>query len=360
VCWLSAQLEASKTPVAAIILQSPYTSIRDAASDLLGFTSNFMLDRWPNWLHLVGNGDPNHTVIKSPVLFLHADNDKIINFNHSKLMHSYREKLNLPSELFVQTSAENFIKGHNIFDYERDVVYPSKMFLAKHVPSSSNAFIALPLDVLQRVSRIPLPYYGVSNNHNADQPVKGNRMERDSPLIDPSQPRSDAASISSPNEYSGIVNKCSDYEALAGWTMCCCVFCGECCIAMGYKVCMKSFYAISGTGPFFDYQSLRPDTDDVKKGTILLLFDKSSIAEGDEVAPAALKKQSSSNNKSHRGSLRVATPGKRKSTSISINEVKNPLQASDNKTIGKTAEEDLPYAKVVIPSKKDSIDYIPG
>ena len=87
VCTLASDLELLKTPVGAVILQSPYTSIRDAAADILGCASFFILNRWVNWVYLVGSGPE---VIKSPVLFIHADNDKIINFHHSKLLHEHR------------------------------------------------------------------------------------------------------------------------------------------------------------------------------------------------------------------------------------------------------------------------------
>ena len=76
----------------------------------------------------VGNGNSSDVVIKSPVLLLHADNDKIINCNHSRLLHQYRTMLSLPSELFIQASTDTFVKGHNFFDYEKDVLQPAKVF----------------------------------------------------------------------------------------------------------------------------------------------------------------------------------------------------------------------------------------
>ena len=82
---------------------------------------------WSSLYDQVGNGNSSDVVIKSPVLFLHADNDKIINCNHSRLLHQYRTMLKLPSELFIQASTDTFVKGHNYFDYEKDVLQPSKV-----------------------------------------------------------------------------------------------------------------------------------------------------------------------------------------------------------------------------------------
>jgi hypothetical protein len=129
-CSLAGYLQSIQMPPFALILHSPFASIADATSDLLGdCLSYFLLNRWENHYYLVNKKESNPATIQIPVLFLHADNDKIISILHSDLLHQERKKLNLPSEFFVQRSDEFYLKGHNYFDYEKDVVIPTKRFL---------------------------------------------------------------------------------------------------------------------------------------------------------------------------------------------------------------------------------------
>ena len=51
-CSLASYLESSGSPPAALILHAPYTSLRDAAYDLLGCFSFLFLNRWENWTKL--------------------------------------------------------------------------------------------------------------------------------------------------------------------------------------------------------------------------------------------------------------------------------------------------------------------
>jgi hypothetical protein len=69
--------------------------------------------------------------VRSPLLLIHADGDRVISYAHSHLLHEHRSKAGLPSELFTQTSSAGFVKGHNYFDYDNDVVRPSAAFLER-------------------------------------------------------------------------------------------------------------------------------------------------------------------------------------------------------------------------------------
>eukprot|EP01036_Dinobryon_divergens_P022941 gene22940-31246_t len=306
VCSLASYLQALERPVAAVILQSPYTSIRDAASDLLGCTSNLMLDRWQNWVHLVGNGNSSDVVIKSPVLLLHADNDKIINCNHSRLLHQYRTMLSLPSELFIQASTDTFVKGHNFFDYEKDVLQPAKSFLSRQVPAASS-LIALPLEVVDAVNQIPALFRQLGQRElQSKAPVASSKIDRDTSLIASSR-------------------KCSDKCALAGWAICCCVFCGECWLSLGYRVASKAYYMSLGRRPFFDYQLLKPqDDENGKSGSILLLFDKSAIVENPAAPPVAAAAAAKVNTTSENAKKKSITELRTVKS-----DVRNPLQSQD-------------------------------
>ena len=53
-CSLASYLESINKPPAALILHAPYTSLSDAAYDLLGCFSYLFLNRWENWTRLCG------------------------------------------------------------------------------------------------------------------------------------------------------------------------------------------------------------------------------------------------------------------------------------------------------------------
>eukprot|EP00981_Chlorochromonas_danica_P000659 scaffold146_cov171-Ochromonas_danica.AAC.8 len=221
VCYLASHLQAEGKPPLAVILHSPYASIRDAAFDLLGSISTCMFDRWPNWRYLVGDmNDP--TVIQCPVLFIHADNDKVIPCQHSLLLHEQRLKRGLPSDLFIQHSTGSLVKGHNYFDYEQDVVIPSRNFLHRLLPLDLQSLptLILPQDVLQRVMRVPPEYKGFGEEFLTK------------------------ADNEKPSKYTTWVISC--------WLCCPCLFCAEGCLA-----CLWNNVPYLSE-PSFNYKQLRP------------------------------------------------------------------------------------------------------
>ena len=301
VCELASELTKMNQAPAAVILQSPYSSIRDVTYDLLGCVNFFLLDRWQNWRKLVGSiEDPS--VIKCPVLFIHADGDKVINYHHSLLMHEYRVKCGLPSELFVQKSDAHFVKGHNFFDYDRDVVVPSVEFMTRvaqkkfqinapiasgtntlhastssttletkeDTPSSTNnhtpRIITLKREALEHFSVIPAHFQGRFTQEQ-DLEFKGN------------------SSI-----FKSL--KCT-YDVYMGWCCCPCSFCAECNVAWCYN---SMLYVAQRTCcvPVFDYQSLRPAGDPSKNTLFTALFRPAEFGKSvreDEAASSAGKRQ---------------------------------------------------------------------
>lgn len=252
-CSLASYLELIGMPPMAVILQSPFTSIRDAASDLLGGLSYAMMDRWQNWTKLIGK---EKSVIKAPVLFIHADQDKVISCHHSTLMHEYRAASGLSSELHIQRSTEKCVKGHNYFDYERDVVHPCKDFLSRQihrVVGSSGPLLAidLPADIIQTAQRVPA---GVSARQIAI-------TERQS---------SDAATGKKPNNGSVAKNLKCDRYVIGGWMACPCFFCAEAWVACSYSAVRSCCIAVGVFQPRFDYQTLRPN--DGTQGSVMKLL----------------------------------------------------------------------------------------
>lgn len=119
-----------------------------------------MLERWENWKLLCRDSS-----ISCPVLFIHADADQIIDIHHSESMHSARLKLGLSSTLYVQKSSYDFIKGHNHYDYDKDVVIPSRDFLLKYVPIQGSW--SLNLDIIKQY--IVKPFDLATHNKNTSK-----------------------------------------------------------------------------------------------------------------------------------------------------------------------------------------------
>ena len=102
-------------PPAGLVLQSPYTSIRDVASGYIGATASYLLaDRW--------NNRENLAEVACPVLVMHGDKDTVIPFSHSQnLLEAMRVANEARAEgeptrpasmnLFVQEGCE-----HNTYD----------------------------------------------------------------------------------------------------------------------------------------------------------------------------------------------------------------------------------------------------
>lgn len=257
VCTLASDLEVLKTPVAAIILQSPYTSIRDAASDILGCISLCILDRWVNWMCLVGTGPE---VIRSPILFIHADNDKIVNCSHSKLLHEHRLKYKLSSEIFIQKSTERMTKGHNIYEYEKDVVVPSKQFL-QSIGTTTATPITLDLRVIEQSCTVPAEYlkrYYPEIGPTSNDPTTGTAGT--TTLMTGTTNSSSSSFNRDADANSEDLLKKNHYEGclVCSWCMCCCSFCVECCVALNYQLFTSGYHRLTCSLPIFNYSTLRP------------------------------------------------------------------------------------------------------
>ena len=107
---------------------------------------------------------------------------------------------------------------------------------------------------------------------------------------------------------------------------------------------------VSGRRPFFDYQLLKPqDNVDGRNGSILLLFDKSAIAE-DPTAPPASAKTTTATEKSRKKSIAGVL--------IVENDVKNPLQSRLQSQSQGSAESKPPA--VASQEGARAVHYLPG
>jgi len=229
-CELASRLQREGTPVAALILQSPHCSIRDVTADLLGCASYFLLDRWQNWRKLIGS---DAGVVRSPVLLIHADGDRVISYTHSQLLHEHRCKAGLPCELFTQQSSAGFVKGHNYFDYENDVVRPSCAFLERvwSTPTKQalDGPLVIPGEVVALAQQLPPSWAG---RYTDEQEVQY---------------------LGSTNVWKSV--KCTA-DVWAGWLCCICCSCTENCFACGVN--LSNDACACARPPAFSYTALRP------------------------------------------------------------------------------------------------------
>ena len=123
--WMARLMCAQGGPPAGLVLQSPFTSIRDIAHRYVGVASKVLLaDRW--------NTAENVLHVECPVLLLHGDLDTVIPLSHSRALMDRMRAANKEFEeeprsdrhkvimnLFVQEACD-----HNTYDVERHVVLP--------------------------------------------------------------------------------------------------------------------------------------------------------------------------------------------------------------------------------------------
>ena len=174
-CNLSSYLTEINQPPAAVILHSPFTQLNDVAEDILGCLKYCILNRWENWKLLIYSDEiDSQSIIQSPVLFIHADNDKIIDYEQSRILHETRLNQGLSSMIFTQQSNEDFNKGHNYFDYLTDLEIPILNFITNHVnhksensdinknvDSNIHLNIFIDINIIDEYSLIPIEYQNI-------------------------------------------------------------------------------------------------------------------------------------------------------------------------------------------------------
>jgi hypothetical protein len=101
--------------LSAVVLHSPFTSVREAGLALLGDIAHVMSDRWDNRAHVVK--------YKTRTLIVHALEDEVVPFEHATILHKMRQTAKLPSVLHSTHGT------HNYFSYYRDYLQPINSFL---------------------------------------------------------------------------------------------------------------------------------------------------------------------------------------------------------------------------------------
>ena len=119
--WMVSQLAERKIE-AGLILQSPFTSIKDAAGDIAGkIAKAFLSNRWNNVKRIAK--------IKGPVLLIHGKMDKLIPHSHSEALFKACGSRN--KRLVLSETAD-----HNRFNFEPDILKPAAEFIAAFCSNS--------------------------------------------------------------------------------------------------------------------------------------------------------------------------------------------------------------------------------
>ena len=312
-CSLASYLQSVNTPPAALVLHAPYTSLSDAAYDLIGCFSFLFLNRWENWTKLckvknrknggkssgecrdvcgcvdlqfrgVTEHNPLHyssvtpahlpdkeqkcscsspeymdptsrSVVLCPVLFIHADNDLIIDSHHSKMMHDLRRSAGLTSELFMQISVKGFKKGHNYFDFNKEVVAPSQAFFHRHVPHAAPH--PVDLESVRAACGVPSKNCGLSFTFrdpffDYDDPAAKYGNEKN-----PMDIMDRGTDATKRIDKSSLINlpDCDSVKCLSRWVLCPYVFCCEASFACLYSGVQYMFHTITNSPPRFTYET---------------------------------------------------------------------------------------------------------
>ena len=115
-CWAAAWLNRSGRHLAGVVLQSPFTSIRGVAKDLLGSAAaSLVSERWPSLQTAV-------EWMVDPILFLHGVRDELIQCSHSERL--YQRCASPHKHLLLLPDAT-----HNDFNLVQDVLQPIAQFI---------------------------------------------------------------------------------------------------------------------------------------------------------------------------------------------------------------------------------------
>ena len=106
----------SNREVGGLVLVSPFTSIQETASVILGFFKFFVAERFKN-IDRIEN-------VTNPTLFIHGQKDNLIAYNHSIQL---SKKVKGPFEIVLPEEMD-----HNNFNIYEDFLEPILSFLKRH------------------------------------------------------------------------------------------------------------------------------------------------------------------------------------------------------------------------------------
>ena len=108
---LAAAVQADGGRVGGLILQSPYTCVRDAAASLVGSLAYLIFERWDNAAAL--------RELRCPLLIIHGTADDVIPYAHGVALRELREENKLPCVFHAQPGAT-----HNSYRAKEDLSDP--------------------------------------------------------------------------------------------------------------------------------------------------------------------------------------------------------------------------------------------
>jgi len=122
----------------ALVLMSPFTSIRAVAENLVGNLMKYLIsERFTNIEYI--------KKVSCPIMFIHGQQDSLIPFEHTLKL---KENCNCPYELLLPEEMD-----HNNFHYELDFIRPLREFLKRH--SNFKAGETCDIEIPMYISEFP-------------------------------------------------------------------------------------------------------------------------------------------------------------------------------------------------------------
>ena len=116
-CFAAARLNRAQQHLAGIVLQSPFTSIRDVVRDLVGSTAaSLVSERWPSLSSCVAD-------VVDPILLIHGVRDELISCSHSERL--FDRCGSEQKHILLLNDAT-----HNDFNLLDDVILPVAQFIS--------------------------------------------------------------------------------------------------------------------------------------------------------------------------------------------------------------------------------------
>ena len=116
-CFAAARLNRADQHLAGVVLQSPFTSIRDVVRDLVGSTAaSLVSERWPSLTQCVAD-------VVDPILFIHGVRDELISCAHSERLF---DRCSSPHKHILLLNDAT----HNEFNLLDDVIGPVQQFIS--------------------------------------------------------------------------------------------------------------------------------------------------------------------------------------------------------------------------------------
>jgi hypothetical protein len=207
-------------------------------------------------------------VIKCPVLFIHADNDLIIDPHHSQMMHNLRSASGLPSRFYLQKSTEHFKKSHNFFDYNSEVLTPCREFLNEVVPSSVP--FSLNLEKVKMACIVPQECFSADIN-TSDSNDNGGTKDSEEMYQKSNHQYEDQIINEVRIKAPGLFEDKYRAGNYCRWFLCPCIFSIEAVLSCSLTFSNQLYYNIPYVNPLFQYETKKSRGIDHMNGLKIIL-----------------------------------------------------------------------------------------